>query len=971
MTLEELQQQLALIGREVQRRQQPVGGQAPNVPAPAPPPPSAPASSMGRYLGECWAATGQGFSDFGHWLWHLPSKMYSGTADWYARRRGRGRPAPSSEAAEHPRPRAPARTWGQWFATWRFRIQALANLFVIGWLLYPRGGHGPTPKERFAEYYAAFSDFEHRPDGCPWGSKMVKTWKFNQEGWISECRPTTDFAWDELQLNMAFTASLKAVLGTYLGMDPKTSWTRPIADLFIESITHAQSQDKGLDAQLIMHLSKLNHIYAQMQAERKLYESKRSAELEAFALPLTQGQKRIEETLSGAHRMMNQLALDVTKAVRDEALRSGKVSQMQLEELERRIQDSQDANTLSLSKQMQGIGESVTRLKHHCDDARKRCEEALKLVEKARKDGIIENTLDTQHLTEQLQDKLEDLRRWGLKTGDNLFRIWPWLVSGWGLFMAFCSWLPFWGWSIVLFVFLCVVAVASALLKKALDMVQGGLSLVDSLKKATEKLMELLASVLASPFRAIGCVGSAFVWALSTFMAKLKEALFTAPAAPAAPAAPPAPPAPRPRSPRAPRTAAAQSEATETAPEGSTAASGPEAEAPGDGGATGTSASAARIVEEHPPTTTEAAAEVARAVPVASPTPPSAPTPPSGAPNQNQPQGRSADEGPSAPSGGPRQALWHERPSQEDPFAAMQAHYPLPGTAPRQGEAEMGPPNIHMSITAEELMRLVHGQEGTRRGSPGRGRGRGPGGFGRGGGRPAPAPRPVTPIFARPRPEWPNRPHTPQHRQPGNAGPSLQASAPPRTLSQEICTNCGQRGHGPSQCPEFVARVVVPPPVPAEGTQRAEGSGEQPQVQVVERAEPGPGAATRPSVYHVKAKLGTRLHPMQMLVDSGSSVCLLPLTKCTSGGWTVRPLEQPMQVRAFNNSLTAVCGTVDVAVDLGGTSRPVSFLVVDGIDKPILGTDALQKFELALDFAHDRLVTTDGDFISCSAVHPN
>ena len=912
--------------------------------------------------------------------------------DWWTRRRApvaarpgvapAGEPVVAPEADAPPpavNPRPP-RTWARWRAIWYSRLHTLLLLGLIGTVVILTRNKGQTPKERFAEYYAAFSDFERQPDGCPWGSKMTTTWKFNTKGWISECVPTTDFAWDELQLNSAFTASMKAALGAYVGLDPKTSWAKPIAELFVDTLSHAQStKNSGLDAQLILQLSKMNHMFAHMQAERKLYESKRSAELEAFALPLSQGQKRIEETLSGAHRMMNQLASDVTRAVRDEALRSGKLSQAQLADLEKKIKESQDANTLSLSKQMQGIEESMTRLRRHCDNARKRCEEALELVDKARQDGIIENNLDTQRLREQLEDTFEDFQRWGAKTTGNLFSAWPWLRSGLGLLASFCSWLPFWGWGIVIFVMMCVIAVLGALLKKTVDMIHGGLNLMESLQKAVEKIVEWVVAICALPFRLIRRILQLGWWMVRIFVDKLGQEFVLER---------PAPASPRQRSPRTPRAGAARGRRSRRSSQGSesqgrssqssgqghqeeqTSEPSPQQENRGRAVVQGPSPTAPRVEEvaqvstnnpgprqpeDRAPPAGRVAPEAPRPeAPPATPqnTPPSPPVPREEAPRGDRRGGGQRGRGRRggrAPGGrgrqGQRSGGYASDETQDRRRTKPRLAWELRPVSDGEDEelphsrSPALPPNFE---TYENILDRLHQLEMDRR--------------------PLAAARPPPPPMVRPPAPRPASPIP--RRAPHVGGPSLQVTHTPRRPNQRRCANCNASGHATNECPLFWQQVVQPP-VSELPRQPDEGPSDRPPVAAVWDA----ATSSDPSrLYYVRAKLAEGASPVQMLVDSGSSVCVMPTERCVQGGWEIQPLPEPMEVQAFNGVATQVRGRVGLPVDIGGETRQVPFLVVDGPEHPIVGVNALRDFGWSLDFAGNRLVAPDGRSVMCAAV---
>jgi len=124
------------------------------------------------------------------------------------------------------------------------------------------------------------------------------------------------------------------------------------------------------------------------------------------------------------------------------------------------------------------------------------------------------------------------------------------------------------------------------------------------------------------------------------------------------------------------------------------------------------------------------------------------------------------------------------------------------------------------------------------------------------------------------------------------------------------------------------------------------------------------GSGDTRRLYHVHGVLEGGAKLSSMLVDSGSEVSLLPKTICKKLGKALGESEIK-GVQGFDGSRKPILGSVTVKLSIGEVDGQISFLVVDGLDKAILGNDALEAFRLRLDFAQRALLTEGGKKIFC------
>jgi len=183
----------------------------------------------------------------------------------------------------------------------------------------------------------------------------------------------------------------------------------------------------------------------------------------------------------------------------------------------------------------------------------------------------------------------------------------------------------------------------------------------------------------------------------------------------------------------------------------------------------------------------------------------------------------------------------------------------------------------------------------------------------------------------------------------------------------DICRNCGQRGHRTMKCPhktrcfrcQQFGHVAKDCPVEQSAVNK-----------VLEMNETPECSALVQSPLFVSADVGLKMHKVQLLADTGSSVNVLPLSKAKKFSWMVEELspdDKGMMLRSFNGTLSQILGSTTQRVKIGDWTGDITFMVVPDASKAILGLPALSALGLIVDATNARLVDGAGRFIMC---HP-
>lgn len=171
----------------------------------------------------------------------------------------------------------------------------------------------------------------------------------------------------------------------------------------------------------------------------------------------------------------------------------------------------------------------------------------------------------------------------------------------------------------------------------------------------------------------------------------------------------------------------------------------------------------------------------------------------------------------------------------------------------------------------------------------------------------------------------------------------IQRNCPKRPQTPKTpCALCGGR-HWKYQCPEKHTNVT--------------DSREQP----VDNA--------RRRLYYVQGtiKAESRQNNVKFLIDTGSTVNLLPRALVEELGLTVSETTTP-EVRSFAGESHPVLGEVALPTRLGDCDENLRFLVVETAPKAILGLPALQACGLRINCKEDSLETATGTKLLCHQV---
>jgi len=118
----------------------------------------------------------------------------------------------------------------------------------------------------------------------------------------------------------------------------------------------------------------------------------------------------------------------------------------------------------------------------------------------------------------------------------------------------------------------------------------------------------------------------------------------------------------------------------------------------------------------------------------------------------------------------------------------------------------------------------------------------------------------------------------------------------------------------------------------------------------------------------VNADLGKTPIATFMLVDSGSSVNVVPWKKAKKHDWMIDTDASMLvgkQLIGFNGAASEVMGITRLPMKIGNWISEIPFVVVKGVSKSILGMPALTELKLKIDVPNARLVDGKGNAVAC------
>ena len=805
-------------------------------------------------------------------------------------------------------------------------------------------------ENRFQEQFSAFGTTVEDLSSCPLGERLEATWWPTLWGWYWECRPLI-FDLDERILHAAFQESLKEALSTYLGVNPRMYRDRPLTEVIADATEFSRqwafkAQPRG--EALLYQMKKLQtHYEAALEAVR-FEREQNSVWYKKFSLPTASEYEDLTaDFLEGTVRSIDQINLSILRMAREIATDIGEPALELLAAIDRSIASASRRSMDSIRGQLSGKTSTVRELMPAVTERAEKLTASAGAVSRLVTRTTAPPPRSWKTWFFLWYSRVATPFRWGLgllrhiispDAMDELLA-----VTGHKSTMIGRNFATFVGVLVFVGVLMTLALIATAV-KRIADGIHSVMDLGRETMHGIYGLLWMIGAVLYVPFWIAYWV-FVYPWLL------LGNLAF-----------PPPPPA-RPRRVRTNqiRRRAGRQREREANPEAAERRSSGEAprqeQAPHEGQEAQQVASPRRPPQaEGPP----AEARDDRPASGNEPPPPQAPrnvptqqdAGPSSQPrNQPNPQRGRGYVGRGRHSGGRGRGRRGQRTGydsdggqsrrQKEPRLAWELR-PVSdgeeGDLPYSQRPAMPPAYEGYEDVLARLRRVEERQAAAPR-----------------------APPPPPPL------RLPNRSASPAARAPRQGRPALQATLTPRPPPRGRCANCNARDHTTSECPLYWQQVVH---LPAETSD--EGPSDRPPVAAVWDAASSSDASR---LYYVRAKLAERDRPIQMLVDSGSSVCVMPTERCVQGGWEIQPLEEPIEIQAFNGVATPVRGQVELPVNIGGEARNVPFLVVDGPEHPIVGVNALRDFGWSLDFAGNRLLAPDGRSVMCAAVrtthHPN
>ena len=169
-----------------------------------------------------------------------------------------------------------------------------------------------------------------------------------------------------------------------------------------------------------------------------------------------------------------------------------------------------------------------------------------------------------------------------------------------------------------------------------------------------------------------------------------------------------------------------------------------------------------------------------------------------------------------------------------------------------------------------------------------------------------------------------------------------------QNVRQEVghtCENCGRKGHSKKDCPSI---------------ERAPGHQDSKKVP---QTSPTQGQTSpRMARYNVMLAMEDIAGKISCLLDTGAETNVLPAKMARKHNLVLRSTKVH-NVTSFNNQTTSTSGEVCMLCTLGNKGAKIPFVVCEGVQRPILGLQALQAFKLQLDCSEDCVYDDKGNKI--------
>eukprot|EP00210_Caulerpa_lentillifera_P009575 g9132.t1 len=163
------------------------------------------------------------------------------------------------------------------------------------------------------------------------------------------------------------------------------------------------------------------------------------------------------------------------------------------------------------------------------------------------------------------------------------------------------------------------------------------------------------------------------------------------------------------------------------------------------------------------------------------------------------------------------------------------------------------------------------------------------------------------------------------------------------------CTLCNKHGHSERSCPTHKPHTVNNPLPKVHNTLAIdEGSSSMGQ--------------ERLALYHVFGHLSDNPNKVSLLIDTGATCNVLPKKTVEKHGWACVECENTTLV-SFNKTTSKPLGKIELPCKIGNVTRNVVFYVVDAVEKPILGMDAMRDFSFTIDCSNDTIKDVNGQLL--------
>ena len=159
------------------------------------------------------------------------------------------------------------------------------------------------------------------------------------------------------------------------------------------------------------------------------------------------------------------------------------------------------------------------------------------------------------------------------------------------------------------------------------------------------------------------------------------------------------------------------------------------------------------------------------------------------------------------------------------------------------------------------------------------------------------------------------------------------------------CERCNKKGHSGRDCP-----VLAKAPKTTE-------SGTLGQANPVQRQN-----SQRMIQYNVPLNMENIAGKISCLLDTGAQTNILPAKLARRHNLVLRS-SKVRDVTSFNNQTTRPSGEIALVCTLGKQSAEIPFVVCEGVQRPILGMQALQAFKLQLNCEEDAVYDDKGNKI--------